>query len=132
MIYSRLGILRPKSSICNVIVLLIRRMTGGANDLRVIICYKTVCIDCMRKLHIPVTSCHIITLTVYIVLHFAKSITPPHPPLYYVPLLFSLPYLISHPSKVPEINKPPEWLNTGFTVFKSLALVMLVGHTYEM
>ena len=26
-------------------------MTGGANDLHVIMCYKTVGIDCMRKLH---------------------------------------------------------------------------------
>ena len=42
--------LRLESSVCNVIVSLIGRMTGGANDLHVIICYKPVGMDYMRRL----------------------------------------------------------------------------------
>ena len=45
MIYLRLG-----SSVCKVIVLLIGRMKGGANDLHVIMCYKTEGIDSMQQL----------------------------------------------------------------------------------
>ena len=45
MIYLRLG-----SSVCKVVVLLIGRMKGGANDLHVIMCYKTEGIDSMQQL----------------------------------------------------------------------------------
>ena len=44
MIYLRLG-----SSACKVIVLLIRQMKGGANDLHVIMCYNTEGIDSMQQ-----------------------------------------------------------------------------------
>ena len=44
MIYLRLG-----SSVCKVIVLLIRQMKGGANDLHVIMCYNTEGIDSMQQ-----------------------------------------------------------------------------------
>ena len=47
MIYSHLG-----SLVCNMIVSLIGQITGGVNDLHVIMCYKTVGINCtgIRKL----------------------------------------------------------------------------------
>ena len=45
MIYLHLG-----SSVCKVIELLIGQMKGGANDLHVIMCYKTEGIGSMQQL----------------------------------------------------------------------------------
>ena len=42
--------LHPGSSVCKVIELLIGRMKEGANDLHVIMCYKTEGIDSMQQL----------------------------------------------------------------------------------
>ena len=41
--------LRFESSVCKVVVLLIRQMKGGANDLHVIMCYNTEGINSMQQ-----------------------------------------------------------------------------------
>ena len=71
MIYSRLGNLD-----CNVVAALIGRMTGGANDLHVIMCYKTVGIDYMRTLRSNIqykTRLNNVTISII-------PISPPPPP----------------------------------------------------
>ena len=86
MIYSRLG-----SSVCNMIVSLIGRMTGVGEYLHVIMCCKTAGIVWTRKLQSDIQN----ETRLNTVSHFNHTNKPPPPS----PLLS--PPLISNPLKVP-------------------------------